>query len=756
MRILGLVAFALLGCSENPSKTKPLDSQSLADAATDAAPDAEPDAAADPADAWSPPPAPWAAYPAHPFREVLDAAPYRAVAVLPGGLVVASSANQVVVLDPDRPGDAPLARLELAAEIWDFKVTADGRLAAVAAHDLVLIDLTSPLQPRVLGNFPVEGGLAGLALSPDGERLLIAHDGSVQLIDVRAPEAPVMEGAVELAGAQKLAFAPSGRTAAAGTHEGLALLDLSGDAPAVTAQLAHPGGIQAVAISGDGATLFAGRDRSIFAFDIADARAPELLGVWEDERAGFIHALTPCADQHALCVTLDQALVVLELGDRFPTVRGRYEVPAAALGCTPLDGQRVAVATFAGLRVIDLRAPGHPVLAGQVEVPPEARWWRPADIQITPDGRTAYLAHENGLAIIDVADPHHPRLAPTPEARAEVVSLALADGPTLMALSTSALEIFDVSAPTTPERVGTYDRRGQGDSTLSMDIAVTADGHTAFVVTEAGGGLDILDLSTPAAPTALSHTYIRHTRSVLLAPDEATIYVVDPYENGLLVMDVRDPTAPMTLGRLPEILDELALSPDRTLLAATGDRGLVLVDVRVPEAPTVVASLPLVSPKGDVAFSADGRTVLVANGPGGLVQVDLADPTAPRLVAMVDTAGEPVDLALAPDGRTVLLSSGPTVDLVALPPPPTLVPDGPPTRGVQRYTLRWTRPDPDHPDQLAWHVSAGTVAVTALDQTAGQATLEWTLPPASADVQTLAVAVGSYHAYQVAYAPPLE
>jgi hypothetical protein len=400
------------------------------------------------------------------------------------------------------------------------------------------------------------------------------------------------------------------------------------------------------------------------------------------------------------------------------------------------------LATEAGVRSLDLQNPGAPPLVTSATCP------NAADVQVAPDGRTAYVAGREGVAVLDVTGPETPRLAATLPGAAVNLHVS-ADGETLFVAGEAGLTMVDVRPMAAPVASGVFD----APSADPMDVVVTADGDTAYLVTEGGGGLDVVRVAAPAAPELLSHHYVRHTNSVALSPDEATVYVADAYEVGLQIIDVRDPRAPVVQGALARPVVELALSPDASTMLATGPEGLLVVDLRAPEAPTVLGTIDLGQPLQDIAYVPDGRTAVLVDAEGGLSLVDVSRPAAPLRVAELDTPGRPGDVALLPDGHTALVTTGhpgPCVTSIDLGTRPTLEPAAAPEAGVRHYTLRWTDRYPEHPEQIAWQATAGEVAIEPVDQENHTAHVAWTLPADAGEEATLLVAVGNHQYFEVA------
>lgn len=703
--------------------------------------------------AWAPEPRAWSGYPAHPFRDWIEPpGAYRRVVGSPDGRAVVAGEGGLAAVERHPGGRVSLAPiLPGLTGIAGVALSADGRMVVAAGGEVTVVSPAAAGDPVVVGTFDPGGPATGVALSPDGGTAFVTTGAALVVLDVRDPAAPARLGSLDEPRLQQVVVAPGGQAAFAADGEGLVVLDLrDAAAPAVVGRLAVEGTVTDVVVSRDSRTVFVAHWRGVSIIDVADPAAPAVVGSTVGGPAGYANAVALSADERTLFVARGGALEVFDLGDRrAPSRRASYEVPGALLGIGLLDEHRALLAASSGVLLLDLRNPGELPLVGHLAATPD-QCWRLTDVQLSAAGDTAFVAAGGALLVVDVADPGQPTLLATAPGSTANLSLA-ADGRTLFAAGPDTLAILDVGDRAAPATVGTFDH----PSAEPMDVALSSDGRTAYLATEGGGGLDIVDVADPRSPSLLAHLYIRHTRSVVLSADEQNVFVTDPYENGLVVIDVRDARNPVAVGRLAYVVEELALSPEGSLLAATSDAGLLLIDVRDPAAPVVVATLESARGRGDVAFSADGRTLFVAAGE--LAVVDVTDPGAPALLGRFDSPGEPVDLAIAPDGGVaVAIAEGvtPCVALVDVGGPPSLEVVGPPAGGVQRYRLRWIDRYPDHPEQIAWHATGGQVVVSAVDQSAGTALVDWTLPMGGAVAPGLAVAVGNHHYFQVAYSAP--
>ncbi len=150
-----------------------------------------------------------------------------------------------------------------------------------------------------------------------------------------------------------------------------------------------------------------------------------------------------------------------------------------------------------------------------------------------------------------------------------------------VAVYLSGLEIIDVSNPAAPTFAGTYDTPGSARSVYVL-------GNFAYVA-DYGSGLQIIDVSNPAAPT-LAGTYdmLSYAYGVHVSGNFA--YVAND-SFGLRIINVSNPAAPTLAGTYDtpgksygvQIVGNLAYVAD-------GDSGLQIINVNNPAAPTLAGA----------------------------------------------------------------------------------------------------------------------------------------------------------------------
>ena len=269
----------------------------------------------------------------------------------------------------------------------------------------------------------------------------------------------------------------------------------------------------------------------------------------------------------------------------------------------------------AGFRIVDVTNPQNPVELGYLDTAGSAQ-----AVHVVDD--VAYLAAgPGGLRVIDVSDLSAPvevaapaPPAPSPYARDVFVLGHFAyvahgyDRSHYM-----GLEIYDISSPTQPTRVGTY-TDGAGYA------RVRVSGHLAYL---RGGATDltIVDVSDPPHPTRVG---------ALDAPlpdygnwfGEPGLALVGNYvyltSGAMFVIDVSDPTHPRRIGEVSSWPYDVRVAGQRAYLLHNSGTTLVF-DVSNAGSPRQIASVN----SSGYGIDASGSYAYLANG--NLRVVNLSD-----------------------------------------------------------------------------------------------------------------------------------
>lgn len=268
-----------------------------------------------------------------------------------------------------------------------------------------------------------------------------------------------------------------------------------------------------------------------------------------------------------------------------------------------LDGYAYVARWGDGLRIYDVTDPASIVPVGHLPVTEGELWY---DVELLQaDGRTFAMVSGGygGTAVIDVTDPAYPNVVTRIDEPYEVHDVTL-DGTTAF-LSVlgyvdgedSRIDILDVSDPTAPEAIGSWNAAVEAGFTWVQEAVVSGGEMWVTSWDTSVAVVDISDLSAPALVEVLD-LGLPSLDSVVLtdAPGQRVAVVGgEGYGAHLAVIDAdaSSPTWGSVLGEV-QFRDEvsihsLALAGGTLVAAAWYQDGLRIVDIADPTAPVVVA-----------------------------------------------------------------------------------------------------------------------------------------------------------------------
>ena len=198
-----------------------------------------------------------------------------------------------------------------------------------------------------------------------------------------------------------------------------------------------------------------------------------------------------------------------------------------------------------------------------------------------------------------------------------------------------ALQVVDVSDPTTPRVIGEVGLPHAWVTDLAMSDGYAYVGHAE--------GLQIIDVSSPTSPAGVGLVEIPHVRKVAVSGHRA--YVL--HDRTLSIVDVSDPANPVRIGFLDRLWGTrgLAASGDYAYLATyVGNQpSLRVIDVSTPENPTEAAVITFPE-RGWPAVGVDENPVAVSGDLAFLLFVSYAGDPALFFVVDISTPTDPIKL----------------------------------------------------------------------------------------------------------------
>jgi hypothetical protein len=300
-----------------------------------------------------------------------------------------------------------------------------------------------------------------------------------------------------------------------------------------------------------------------------------------------------------------------------PDPVGRWPVPVQAVTAV---GTTAYLGSGSAFVVLDVSNPAAPSALGSTVVPA-------AIDKIAVSGSVAYVAAgAAGLRVLDVSDPAHP------------VEVGHADGPaydvavsgTYAYVASGGLTVYDVTNPASPVQVGSW-------GTASSAGRVVVAGEFAFVASPGGYGWQgtTVRVSDPAHPVDVGYFNMGQGRGEpnwtdlalagnLVLATQAGYSEYAGAVPSMGIFDVSNPAAPIGLGGYG-----ISTAPGGYAVAASGpfvflaySNQLGVISLSDPHNPVLASSHALNPAATPAAVGLAGHLVLVADREGGLYLFD--------------------------------------------------------------------------------------------------------------------------------------
>jgi hypothetical protein len=566
-------------------------------------------------------------------------------AVALGDTLVATGQGGALTLlrrEPDNTLSA-LGRLPLSDLVQDIALNGTLAYVALGESGIAIADISAPAAPRLLGSLPLVG--AALSVQVVGSTAYVATaglGGGLHVLDVSDPAAPRPLGNLPLSGGSASGVRVVGSVAYVTVgFGGLRIVDVSiPAAPVLLGELDTPGRARALAAAGT-FVYIADDSAGLRSIDVSDPAAPTEAG--SASLSGEARAIT--LNGQTAAVATSAGLWLVDLSNP-----ARPQVLAPALTTLPIfDAALAAGLTYAaagneGLLLLDSTDPQNIALLDRFATLADTRdIWLAAPL--------AYVAAgTGGLHIVDVSDP----AAPSGRGQIDTIEPALAlqvrDNLAYVATGRGDIEVFDISTPQTPTLHTTIPVAA--GSVVGLHIA----GSSAWVAL-GNSGIQQLEISAAqvVSPTASITPTLITSRDTLgsalgLTVADDTVYVAN--RSGVFSSSPAQPWAEYAIGEDAYVRD-IAIAGSRAYAADSGfPSGLHLFDVTSTAAPFApLGFAPVAAPGSALAVQpADaGDLAYVAAGSGGVLLFDTSDPARPTRRSGYDTPGLARELQVAGD-----------------------------------------------------------------------------------------------------------
>ncbi len=371
--------------------------------------------------------------------------------------------------------------------------------------------------------------------------------------------------------------------------------------------------------------------------------------------------------------------------DGFDELRGARGIAVATIGA----GTYALVASVYddGVQIIDITDPSNPAATASVaDMAGFTRLVGARGITTVTDGASTYALvasyWDSSVQIINVTDPFNPATVVSAtdgmggfdelDGAADIVAVTI--GARTYALVASyaddGVQIIDVTDPSSPVATASVtDGEGGFDELAGASgiIAVTIGASTyALVASYADDGVQIIDITTPSSPAAVSSVSDRiggfdelaGASGITTVTIDSSTYalVASEYDSGVQIIDITNASDPVAVSSVSDDrdgFDELAGargiaavtigSSTYALVASATDGGVQVIDITNPSSPAAVASaidgedgFDGLAGASDIATVAIGTKLyaLVASEMDNAVQIiDIAHPSPPEFLS---------------------------------------------------------------------------------------------------------------------------
>ena len=572
---------------------------------------------------------------------------------------VASREFGLSVVDVSVPSD-PLPIAATNPPFQGFRVATSGSLAVVSdISALKVVDVGNPWNPEIVGELATNT-LNDVAIAGQYAYMLIRVPGNpahvdLAVVDLTVPGTPVLRGQVTVPGWGEQVEVVGGRAYVAAGGSGLQVFSVSNpNAPYRIGGVETPG--DAISVTVSGSYAYVGEWSAVRAVQITSPSHPSLRG-----QVG-VRGTDLAVANGRLYASGGLGVSVLSLGNpAYPSLLGTDpSLPGLGLDAAgnrvymAFGGQPDSSQGYGGLFVVNASLAPNLVLEGT------AYGLSPMG-QIAVDGPRAVVSAGNQLKVVDVTDPLVPELVGVLDTHAiNDVAVSGQYGYVLIRVPGNPahvdLAVVDLSVSSNPVLRGQVTVPGWGKS-----VAVV--GNRAFVAA-GSSGLQVFSVSNPYGPYRLGGA---DTPGDAIAVTVSGGYAYVGEWNAVHAIEIANPSNPIRRGQVGVRATDLAVSGSN--LCASSGLGLSTISLTNPAFPSLVATIPSLTGQsssvvGDLLFMAEW----VNEGgpqPRGIARVvDISNPASPHLVTEVRLPGGTASSAVS-EGRVFFQDTVATTSVVA-------------------------------------------------------------------------------------------
>ena len=268
--------------------------------------------------------------------------------------------------------------------------------------------------------------------------------------------------------------------------------------------------------------------------------------------------------------------------------------------------------------------------------------------KVTIVGSRAYVAGmSSGMFIFNISNPTAPVLIGSFDPAGSVADVAVSGNFAYLPARIAGIYIVNISNPANPTLVGTY-------NTGAASAAMTIIGTTGYVVN--GRRLDILNLSTPASPVQIgSYATASPAFPISNVQIQGALAFLSVEQAGMHIVNLANPASPALIGSYNSPADGHDIVADGTYAyLAAGAAGLHIVKISSPASPAFVGNYTVPN-QNYVGVRVQGDIAYICDRSFGLRVFSIRDRENPVLIDSFKVTG--TSEALAINGNDLYLSN---------------------------------------------------------------------------------------------------
>ncbi len=505
--------------------------------------------------------------------------------------------------DPAHPRVENIYSLDDGRALWVY-VSGHYAYLADGPRGLLIIDVTDPTNPQIVGNYPAQDGASAAGVYVQDTIAYVAMaDSGLRILNVADPQNPVEISGLVLDHEIVTVVVRDTFLYAATGHGGLAIISVADiTTPYLVGGYDTDGYVWDVILVGDHIAVVSDWNKGVKTIDVTDPTNPTLISGYDtDGNTWRVQNKDSCiyaADKKGGVVLLAMSdSGALSLVNVYKTGNWVWGVD--------VEGDLMAVGgAYLNAALYDISDPSSPQKI--VEIPEYYRFVWSVELS---DTLLFLSANADGVPIYNVADPTNPVLLGV--ANATRAQATLRDGNILyVAIGTHGVASVDISDPTNPVVLDTYDT---GSNAFRLALR-----DTLLFVADKSDGMVVLNVAHPDSITLVT---------IFTMTDDDDVYGIDIYDTlailgnwdaGLFIASIADPANPQLLGSIPgryRVRDARYMGSG-FVVTAEEDSGICVYDISDPTNIQFVTGMALGDWAWEVKPIGGGLYTVAARGSG--------------------------------------------------------------------------------------------------------------------------------------------